>query len=112
MKQARMLNAICAAIACCGTPAAYAESVVPGSTMFVPGSTAFCLYEIPADEPGKRRWINLGIVQYIEATRTELKIYFGGGSLGSGHEVKIPYAGMDEAAAIMEKLRKTAAACR
>lgn len=115
----RRLSLVCAAIAACGVRIACAEPVVPGppmllpgSTMFVPGSTAFCLYEIPADEPGKRRWINLGIVQYIEATRTELKIYFGGGSLGSGHEAKIPYAGMDEAAAIMEKLRKTAAACR
>jgi ribosome-associated translation inhibitor RaiA len=78
----------------------------------VTGSTAFCLYEVPSDEPGKRRWINLGIVQYVEATRTELRIYFGGGSLGSGHEAKIPFASMEEAAAIMEKLRKTAAACR
>lgn len=78
----------------------------------VPGSTAFCLYEIPVDEAGKRRWINLGIVQYVEATRTELKISYGGGGFGSGHELKIAVAGMDEAAALLEKMRRVAAACR
>lgn len=100
-----MSGVICAAIAAGGVRVACAEPVITGST-------AFCLYEIPADEPGKRRWLNLGIVQYVEATRTELRIYYGGGSLGSGHEVKIPLASMEEAAAILEKLRKTAAACR
>lgn len=91
---------------------ACADTVVQGAATLVPGSTAFCLFEVPSDDPGKRRWINLGIVQYVEASRTELRIYYGGGSLGSGHEAKIPFAGMDEAAALMEKLRKTAAACR
>jgi hypothetical protein len=105
MKRIGLPGMICAALALHGVRAAGAEPAVTGST-------AFCLYEVPSDEPGKRRWINLGIVQYVEATRTELRIYFGGGSLGSGHEAKIPFASMEEAAAIMEKLRKTAAACR
>ena len=104
-KQASLPGIICAALALGGARAACAEPVIAGST-------AFCLYEIPTEEAGKRRWINLGIVQYVEATRTELKIYYGGGSLGSGHEVKIPFASMEEAATILEKLRKTAAACR
>lgn len=104
-KYTGLLAAICAAIALLGARMAFAQVVVPGST-------AFCLYEIPVDEAGKRRWINLGIVQYIEATPTELKIYYGGGSFGSGHEVKIPFSSKEEAAAIMEKLRRVAAACR
>ena len=105
MTPTRWLPIACAVLAYGGWRMAGAQTVTPGST-------AFCLYEIPADDAGKRRWINLGIVQYVEATRTELRIYFGGGSLGSGHEAKIPFASMEEAAAIMEKLRKTAAACR
>ena len=78
----------------------------------IPGSTAFCLYEIPVDEAGKRRWINLGIVQYVEATRTELRISYGGGGFGSGHDVKITVASMEDAAVILEKMRRVAAACR
>ena len=94
-----------AAISLIGTRAAWAQPVIPGST-------AFCLYEIPVDEAGKRRWINLGIVQYVEATRTELKISYGGGGFGSGHDVKIAIASMEDAAVILEKMRRVAAACR
>ncbi len=78
----------------------------------IPGSTAFCLYEVPTDENGKRRWINLGIVQYVEATRSEVRIYYGGGAFGAGHDARIPVNGMEEAQNILEKLRRVAAACR
>ena len=78
----------------------------------VPGSTAFCLYEVPSDEAGKRRWINLGIVQYVEVTAKDVKLVYGGGAFGAGHESRIPVASMDEAQAILEKLRRIAAACR
>lgn len=105
MKRTRWLTVLCATIALLGVRMAGAQIVVPGST-------AFCLYEIPVDEAGKRRWINLGIVQYVEASSAELKIFYGGGSFGAGHEVKIPISSKEEAAAIMEKLRKVAAACR
>ena len=83
-----------------------------GAQPVIPGSIAFCLYEIPVDEAGKRRWINMGIVQYVEATRTEVKIFYGAGSFGAGHEAKIPVAGMEEALSTMEKMRRVAAACR
>ncbi|OHC70605.1 MAG: hypothetical protein A3H93_13500 [Rhodocyclales bacterium RIFCSPLOWO2_02_FULL_63_24] len=96
---------ICAVLALAAGPAAFAQPVIPGST-------AFCLYEIPVDETGKRRWVNLGIVQYVEATRTELKLYYGGGSFGSGHEAKIQVASLEEAQVVLEKLRQVAAACR
>lgn len=78
----------------------------------IPGSTAFCLYEIPVDDNGKRRWINLGIVQYVEMTDTELKIFYGGGAFGAGHEVRVPIASSAEALAILEKMRAVASACR
>ena len=105
MMPTRWLLIFCAALVLAGRHPARAQPVVAGST-------AFCLYEVPADETGKRRWINLAIVQYVEATRAELKIAYGGGAFGSGHEAKIPVANMEEALVILEKLRQVAAACR
>lgn len=105
MTPARWLPIACAVLVFGGGRMAGAQTVTPGST-------AFCLYEIPADDAGKRRWINLGIVQYVEASRNDVKISYGGGGLGSGHDVKIPVAGMDEALALIEKIRKLAATCR
>lgn len=78
----------------------------------IPGSTAFCLYEVPVDDIGKRRWINLGIVQFVETTRSDVKISYGGGAFGAGHEARIPVASMEEALTVLEKLRRVAAACR
>lgn len=78
----------------------------------IPGSTAFCLYEVPLDDTGKRRWINLGIVQYVEATAKDVKLVYGGGAFGAGHDSKIPVSSMEEAQAVLEKLRRVAAACR
>ncbi len=92
--------------------AAGLTSASPIGLVAMGGSTAFCLYELPGDDSGKRRWINLGIVQYIEAAPTELKIAYGGGSFGSGFDARIPLANADEALATIERMRKTAAACR
>jgi len=78
----------------------------------IPGSTAFCLFEVPIDETGKRRWINLGIVQYVEATQTEVRIFYGAGSLGSGHEARVAVTSMDAALLVLEKMRRVATACR
>lgn len=78
----------------------------------IPGSTAFCLYEVPLDDSGKRRWINLGIVQYIEATAKDVKLVYGGGAFGAGHDSKIPVSSMEDAQVVLEKLRRVAAACR
>jgi hypothetical protein len=105
MNPVRRWSAVCALLALVATGAARAQPVIPGST-------AFCLYEVPSDEAGRRRWINLGIVQYIEATAREVRILYGGGSLGSGHEARIPVASMEEAQLILEKMRRVAAACR
>ena len=87
------------------TSAARAQPVIPGST-------AFCLYEVPVDENGKRRWLNLGIVQYVEASAREVRLVYGGGAFGAGHEARIPVSGIEEAQTVLEKLRRVAAACR
>jgi len=105
MMPARVLFIVCATLALAGVRTVSAQPVIPGST-------AFCLYEIPTDETGKRRWINLGIVQYVEATRTELKIAYGAGSFGSGHEARFPVTSMEEALTVLEKMRRVASACR
>ncbi len=74
------------------------------------GSTAFCLFPLPADG-GTQRFINLGIVQYVDVRADEVRIYFGGGNLGSGHEARLPAKSRDEADAILARLRSTASRC-
>ena len=71
-----------------------------------------CLFEIPDQGQGKRKLINLTIVQYVEITRDELRIYYGGGSFGSGHEERIPLAKPDDAKLWLERMRKTSADCK
>lgn len=105
LMSARPLLIICAAFSLIGVRAASAQ---PG----IAGSTAFCLYELPVDETGKRRWLNLGIVQYVEVTRSEVKISYGGGGFGSGHDARIPVASQEDALVLLEKMRRVAAACR
>lgn len=105
MMRLRLLSTLCAALL-------LGQAQTAGAQPVIPGSTAFCLYEVPTDEAGKRRWINLGIVQFVEATRTELKISYGGGGFGSGHETRIAVGSMEEAQAVLEKMRRVAAACR
>lgn len=77
-----------------------------------PGSTAFCLFEIPIDDGTRRRWVNLGIVQYVDIGNTDIKVAFGGGNLGSGHEVKIPVASRDDGLAFVDRMRRAAGECR
>lgn len=74
------------------------------------GSTAFCLFPVPADG-GVQRWINLGIVQYVDVRTDEVRLYYGGGNLGSGHEARIPVKSRDEADTILTRLRRSAARC-
>lgn len=74
------------------------------------GSTAFCLFALPPDN-ATQRLINLGIVQYVDLRADEVRIYFGGGNLGSGHEARIPVKSRDEADAVLARLRTAAARC-
>ena len=74
------------------------------------GSSGFCLFVLPA-ENGSQRAINLGIVQYVDIRADEVRIYYGGGNLGSGYEARIPVKSRDEADAVLARLRRTAANC-
>lgn len=74
------------------------------------GSTAFCLFPLPA-EGAVQRSINLGIVQYVEVRADEVRIAYGGGNLGSGHEARLPVKNRDEADALLARLRRSAALC-
>lgn len=82
---------------------------VPG--MAADGSGGFCLFEVPDDGSGTRKYINLPIVQFVELGPDELKIVYGGGSLGSGYVAKISLKHPDEGKAIIEQMRKTADKC-
>ncbi|BCB28580.1 hypothetical protein SKTS_34660 [Sulfurimicrobium lacus] len=75
------------------------------------GASSFCLYELPAENNGKKRWVNLAIVQYIETTRDEFKIVYGGGNLGSGYEARFPITSPDEASVQLQKMMDRAQAC-
>ncbi|EYC52779.1 hypothetical protein AZ34_03800 [Hylemonella gracilis str. Niagara R] len=88
---------------CLGLPAHATEEVQAGQG-------GFCLFELPEDG-GKRRYINLNIVQYVEVGKDDFKIVYGGGALGSGHESKFALKSPDEGQALMERLLKTARAC-
>jgi len=74
------------------------------------GSSGFCLFVLPA-ENGIQRAINLGIVQYVEVRADDVRIYYGGGNLGSGYEARIPVKSRDEADAVLARLRRTAVNC-
>lgn len=101
MRTAALLLAPLALAALLSTGPAHADA---------PGSSAFCLFALPADN-GTQRFINLGIVQYVDVRADEVRLAFGGGNLGSGHEARIPIANRDEAAAVLARLRDAAARC-
>lgn len=85
-------------------------SPMPG--MAADGSGGFCLFELPDDGSGKRKYINLTIVQIVEVSREEFKIVYGGGALGSGYEARVSLKNAEEGRALLERMRKTAAECR
>jgi hypothetical protein len=94
--------------ACAQTPSAPAAAPPFGAGSV--GSGNFCLFALPADD-GAQRWINLGIVQFVEIRADSVLITYGGGNLGSGHEAKIPVNSREEASAILNRLRQTAEDC-
>lgn len=85
------------------------DTLPPQADAPVAGSTAFCLFEVPMD-PERRVWLNLGIVQYIELRADGLRIFYGGGNLGSGHEFHLR-ASRDEGLAFLQKMQAAAVRC-
>ena len=74
------------------------------------GSTGFCLYDLPGEGKGKRRSINLAIVQCVK-TRRDKPESFGGGNLGSAYDAVIPASSPDEASARLQKMTDRTKAC-
>jgi hypothetical protein len=87
-------------------PAANGESLTGK-----PASSAFCLFEVPAGG-GIRKLINLGIVQYVELGSDDVRIFFGGGNLGGGHEARIPLKSREDGPALIARMQKTAQDCK
>lgn len=75
------------------------------------GGGGLCLFELPDDGAGKRRYVNLNIVQYVELGKDEFKIVYGGGALGAGYESKVPLKTPEEGQALLAELGKAAQAC-
>lgn len=99
---ARLIPALLVAALC---PPAAASDLEGGTT-----SASFCLFELPGDGT-VRRLINLGIVQYVELSRDELRIAYGGGNLGSGHEARLPLKTAEEGVALVRRMQQTARGC-
>lgn len=85
-------------------------AILPAAALAADGSTAFCLFPLPA-ENGTQRYVNLTIVQYVEVTKDELRITYGGGNLGSGFDARIPVKSRAEAEALLARMNRTASAC-
>lgn len=91
-----------------GAAAASAGAEQPA--MPLPSSNALCLFETPSQQD-RRTFLNLGAVQYIEMRSDELRIYYGGGNLGSGHELRIPVRSSEEARTYLQRMQATATQC-
>lgn len=74
------------------------------------GSGNFCLFALPPDGT-TTRWVNLGIVQYVEVRPENVVITYGGGNLGAGYEARIPVKTREEASAVLSRLRQSAEEC-
>ena len=83
-----------------------------GTNLGKNASSAFCLFELPAEATATtHRFINLGFVQYIELGREELRVAYGGGSLGGGHEARIPLKTKEEGVELIKRMQRLAREC-
>ncbi|GHD65653.1 hypothetical protein [Jeongeupia chitinilytica] len=73
-------------------------------------AATFCPYRLPGNDKSER-WVNLTVVQYVELSDTEAHLVFGGGNLGSGHDVKIPLKSRDEGQKLLRDLVDTSRRC-
>ncbi|AZN37616.1 hypothetical protein [Iodobacter ciconiae] len=69
----------------------------------------FCPWPVPGNET--KRFINLTVVQTIDIGNEELRIAFGGGNLGSGHEIKLAIKSHAEGLKTLQEMTETARRC-
>lgn len=104
-----------------GVPRVIALALLPAALSAAPvsadeaparpgASSAFCLFELPR-EGDTQRLVNLGIVQYVDVAKEELRLYFGGGNLGSGHELRLAVKGRAEALEWVTRMQAAARDC-
>jgi len=103
LRRASRLLALCSLLLAAG--GSFAQDIS------APGTSAFCLFELPGGGE-KRLFINLTIVQYVELSRNEVKIAYGGGNFGSGHVARLPAKTPEERDALLARLQKTARDCQ
>ncbi|XZG69447.1 hypothetical protein ACTSKR_12400 [Chitinibacteraceae bacterium HSL-7] len=70
----------------------------------------FCPWLVPGDGKSER-YVNLTVVQYIDVGDDAVRIAFGGGNLGSGHELNLPVKSRAEAHALLEKMQQASRQC-
>ncbi len=109
----RLLNTASILLVCTSATAQTqaATSTSNASAPSTIGSAAFCLFPLPAADNGNQRWVNLGIVQFVDVLPEHVLVVYGGGNFGSGHEIRIPTKSREEATAILGRLRQTAEEC-
>jgi hypothetical protein len=73
-------------------------------------ATPFCAWKIPQDTKPER-WINLTVVQFIDVGDEEVRISFGGGNLGSGHDIRIPTKNREESVKLLKSMQDFAKQC-
>lgn len=69
----------------------------------------FCPWPVPGTET--RHFINLTVVQTIDISDSEFRIAFGGGNLGSGHEIKLAIKQRADGQKILQDMSDTARLC-
>ena len=85
------------------------------ATLALPAMAApFCVWKVPASKDAAMkfdRYLNLTVVQYIDVSDTDVHIVFGGGNLGSGHDLHIPVKNRAEGQRIVQDLTDVGHAC-
>lgn len=74
------------------------------------GSSAFCLFEVSSKD-GTTRWVNLGIVQFVELNRERVRLTYGGGNFGSGYDNDLPVKSREEGIELIRRIQQTAREC-
>ncbi|WP_297573528.1 hypothetical protein [uncultured Deefgea sp.] len=85
--------------------------ILPLSLTAVPLYAAtFCPWKIPSDSKTERL-INLTVVQFIDVNDEEVKIAFGGGNLGSGHDIRLATKNRDDGNQLIKSMQNAAKQC-
>ncbi|WP_373976344.1 hypothetical protein NT239_06125 [Chitinibacter sp. SCUT-21] len=74
-------------------------------------ASPFCPWKLPSADAKSDKYINLTVVQFIQLNDEELQISYGGGNLGSGHDVRLPTKNREEGTKLLKSMSDTAKQC-